>query len=102
VKAQAAVEGTLLEAVGSLIGEGYPAPLLILQPHLRVATDSAQERDDEQAALLCNQLGYYLQMIGEYAEARPYLERALEIREKVLGPEHPYTAVVRQNLASLD
>jgi hypothetical protein len=99
-EAQAAVESTLLEVVGNLIDEGYPGPLLILQLHLRVVTDSAQEREDEQAALLCNQLGYYLQMIGEYAEAQPLYERALEIREKVLGSEHPDTEVVRQNLAS--
>ncbi len=100
-EAQAAVERTLLEVVGNLIDEGYPAPLLILQPHLRAATDSAQEREDEQAALLCNQLGYYLQMIGEYAEARPLYERALEIYEKVLGPEHPDTASSLNNLAGL-
>jgi tetratricopeptide (TPR) repeat protein len=101
VEAQAAVEEALLEAVGNLLEEGYPAPLLVLQPHLWAVTDAAQEREDEQAAFLCNQLGRYLQMIGEYAEARPYLERALAIREKVLGPEHPYTASSLNNLAVL-
>jgi tetratricopeptide (TPR) repeat protein len=100
-EAQAAVESTLLGVVGRLIDEGYPGPLLILQLHLRVVTDSAQERGDEQAALLCNQLGYYLQMIGEYAEAQPLYERSLEIREKVLGPEHPDTASSLNNLAGL-
>src|SRR5215210_88011 len=100
-EAQAAVERTLLEAVGSLLDEGYPAPLLVLQPHLRAVTDAAQEREDEQASLLCNQLGYYLQMIGEYAEAQPLLERALGIYEKMLGPEHPDTALSLNNLAGL-
>ena len=29
-------------------------------------------------------LGYHLEMIGEYAGAKPYYERALAIRKKVL------------------
>jgi tetratricopeptide (TPR) repeat protein len=100
-EAQEAVEEALLEIVGSLLAEGYPTPLLVLQPHLRAVTDTAQEREDEQAALLCNQLGYYLRMIGEYTETRPLYERALAIREKVLGPEHPNTARSLNNLALL-
>jgi hypothetical protein len=35
---------------------------------------------------------YTLTCLGELADARPYLERALEIRERVLGPDHPDTA----------
>jgi hypothetical protein len=69
MEAQEAVEAALLETAGSLIHEGYPTPLLVLQPHLRAATDATKEREDEQTALLCNQLGRYLQMIGEYTEA---------------------------------
>jgi hypothetical protein len=38
---------------------------------------------------------------GAYLEARPLWERALAIREKVLGPEHPRTALSLNNLASL-
>src|SRR6516162_10201987 len=38
---------------------------------------------------------------GAYLEARPLYERALAIREKVLGPEHPWTAESLNNLASL-
>ena len=33
--------------------------------------------------------------------ARPLFERALAIQEKVLGPEHPETAISRKNLALL-
>jgi tetratricopeptide (TPR) repeat protein len=35
------------------------------------------------------------------AGARPLCERALAIHEKVLGPEHPYTATSLNNLAGL-
>ena len=50
-----------------------------------------REREDERAAGLCNTLGYHLQMIGDYAGARPYFER-------VLGPDHPDTARSLNNL----
>ena len=42
-----------------------------------------------------------LQAQGDLAGARPLFERALAIREKVLGPEHPDTATSLNNLASL-
>ena len=35
------------------------------------------------------------------AEAEPLFERALAIREKVLGPEHPDTKTIRGSLRSL-
>lgn len=38
---------------------------------------------------------------GRYEEAEPLYERALEIFEKVLGPEHPYTTIGLNNLALL-
>ena len=46
-------------------------------------------------------LGGLLQAQGELAAARPLFERALAIREKVLGTDHPYTAQSINNLASL-
>jgi hypothetical protein len=36
-----------------------------------------------------------------YTAARPLFERALAIREKASGPEHPYTALSLNNLALL-
>jgi hypothetical protein len=42
-----------------------------------------------------------LQAQGEYAVARPYYERALTILENSLGPTHPNTQAVRDNLAAL-
>ena len=37
-------------------------------------------------------LGGLLLAQGAYEDARPLVERALAISEKVLGPEHPSTA----------
>ena len=42
-----------------------------------------------------------LQDQGDLAAARPLYERALAIREKALGPEHPDTSRARRNLASV-
>ena len=39
--------------------------------------------------------------MGDYAKAEPLLQRALKIREKALGPEHPDTATSLNNLAAL-
>jgi tetratricopeptide (TPR) repeat protein len=39
--------------------------------------------------------------LAAYAQAQPLYERALEIREAVLGPEHPDTAASLNNLAFL-
>ncbi|CAM9312907.1 unnamed protein product, partial [Laminaria digitata] len=38
---------------------------------------------------------------GKHAEAEPLYTRALAIREKALGPEHPSTAVWLSKLAEL-
>jgi tetratricopeptide (TPR) repeat protein len=40
-------------------------------------------------------------MQGDYDAARPLYERALAIREQVLGPNHPETALALNNLAGL-
>jgi tetratricopeptide (TPR) repeat protein len=99
--AQAAVEQVLLETADRLNQEGYPAPILALQPHLRAVTTLAQQRTDERVANLCAALAAYLQMIGLYNEAQSYAERALTITEQVLGPQHPSTATSLNNLAEL-
>jgi CHAT domain-containing protein len=39
--------------------------------------------------------------MGDYAKAEPLYERALKIREKALGPEHPDTATSLNNLGEL-
>jgi hypothetical protein len=43
----------------------------------------------QEAALLLNQAGLYLYERGRHTDAEPLYVRALAIREKALGPEHP-------------
>jgi tetratricopeptide (TPR) repeat protein/DNA-binding XRE family transcriptional regulator len=55
----------------------------------------------QEAAQLLNKAGWYLVGRALYAQAEPLLQRALTIRERVLGLEHPDTASTLNNLAVL-
>ena len=74
-----------------------------LAPHLLAScrTDIADAAENEGCAELLNRVGGYFCERAVYAEARAVLERALAIREKVRGPEHPDTAESLANLAHL-
>ena len=50
-------------------------------------------------ATTLNNLAALLIAQGKYAEPEPLLRRALEIDKAALGPEHPYVAIVAENLA---
>src|SRR5438445_169482 len=39
--------------------------------------------------------------MGDYAKAEPLIQRALKIKEKAVGPEHPNTATSLNNFAAL-
>lgn len=54
-----------------------------------------------EAAELLYQAGHSLQEHSQYTEAEPLYQRALEIYEKELGPDHPYVATSIENLANL-
>lgn len=71
--------------------------------HMIAAADLATEQgiETERLAFLCNWIGYYLRFRAEYGKARPYYQRALAIREKALGPDHPDIASTLNNLAIL-
>lgn len=99
--AQPAVEDAVIREAHRLNNAGLPAQILVWQPHLRMVTENARNRDDERAALLCDNLGYHLWTNGDLKGARPYMERSLAIREQVLGAEHPITAASLDNLGVL-
>ncbi len=40
-------------------------------------------------------------MVGEYRKAKPLYIKALNISKKILGEEHPDTAIIYNNLAEL-
>jgi tetratricopeptide (TPR) repeat protein len=95
------VERALLRVAGLVNASGYPALLSSWQPHLRVVTNVAWDRQDGRAASLCDRFGEHLRALGDYAGARPYYERNLAIRKKLHGPDHLQTATSLNNLALL-
>ncbi|NJO61976.1 MAG: tetratricopeptide repeat protein, partial [Richelia sp. RM2_1_2] len=64
-------------------------------------TQSNQQSPELQEAERLNQQVVKLYQEGKYAEAIPLAEKALAIREKVLGKEHPDVATSLNNLAGL-
>jgi tetratricopeptide (TPR) repeat protein len=54
-----------------------------------------------EAATVLNDCGHFLKERARYGAALPLLKRALAIREKALGSEHPDTAGSLNNLAEL-
>ena len=97
-----AVEDVILgEATRINEEQRTPEPLVGWRGHLQVVTARAGERGDEQGAALGNALGHHLWLAGDYRGARPLLERALRVREQVLGVEHPDTAMSLNNLGQL-
>jgi tetratricopeptide (TPR) repeat protein len=74
-----------------------------LLPHARVATDLVAEEGMEPNATtrLLDGVASYLYGRGEFALARPFFERALAIRRRVLAPAHPDIALSLNNLAEL-
>jgi tetratricopeptide (TPR) repeat protein len=56
-------------------------------------------RADETAGTLFNNMAEVYRAQGNYGKALEYNEKALAIREKVLGKAHPYTAITYNNMA---
>jgi tetratricopeptide (TPR) repeat protein len=98
---QKAVEWALYEEAIRLIENDDPASLLIWQSHLRVVTEVAMARDNAQATKLCNVLGYHLLEVSDYNEALKYLQRALEISQKLFGNNHRHTAKAYNDMGLL-
>jgi len=74
-----------------------------LLPHALACADLIERHQMafHEATRLLNDVGYYLYDRAQYVEAEPLFRRALEIRERVRGPDHPDTARSLNNLATL-
>jgi tetratricopeptide (TPR) repeat protein len=74
-----------------------------LLPHAQFCAELIEKWGLEftEATRLLNDCGVYLHHRARYAEAEPLYQRALAIREKTLGPEHPDVAQSLNNLAGL-
>src|SRR6185295_4940920 len=55
--------------------------------------------DDDHLAASWNNLGTACRALGRYAEAETLYRQAVNLREAILGPEHPELAAVLNNYA---
>jgi tetratricopeptide (TPR) repeat protein len=102
----AEVEATVEQALITMAREanraGETARQLLLAPHLDIVTRAAAARgEDVQLARLSTELGRLLWALGDLTSARPHLERALTIHERLLGPESTETVEGLHGLGSL-
>ena len=67
-----------------------------------VEAANAAENESETAAVLNSHTDFYISYFGDLATARPYSERALSIREKVLGSEPHNEAALQATALSLN
>jgi tetratricopeptide (TPR) repeat protein len=99
---QRAVQAVNAAFSGSLDFATWPVCERLL-PHALLCAIWIEQASLEtcEAACLLNQAGSYLYSRARYTEAEPLLQRALAIRERQLGGEHPATARSLNNLAEL-
>ena len=103
------VRRTLIEVLGAIYpDDGYNNPAswpkcAALTPHLLALCDTemAIAAASQECASLLDRTANYFFGRAIYTPARPLYERALAINEKVLGPEHPNTALSLNNLARM-
>ena len=74
-----------------------------LLPHAMAGRQAIEDQrlESEVAANLLLKTANYLYGRAQYEQAKPLYQRALAIREKALGPDHPDTAGSLNNLAAL-
>jgi class 3 adenylate cyclase/tetratricopeptide (TPR) repeat protein len=95
-----------------LVDAALPRPLLEhahrsavarLLPHTLAAAEAAERFEVGLAAAgaVLNDVGAYLREGAAWSEAEPLLQRALALRERALGREHPDLATSLDNLAQL-
>ena len=66
-----------------------------------IAVVEAGRKDEATLATLCHNLGGLEHARGEYARAEPPARRAVELRERALGPDHPSVAADLAALAAV-
>jgi tetratricopeptide (TPR) repeat protein len=93
--------GALIDAAHDAVNDQQLGACRALLPHLEQADIQELWSDAVGQASLLLALGRVQQALLNYATALLLYERALAIREQVLGPEHPDTARSLNNLALL-
>lgn len=77
---------------------GLPASFVLLQPQIEHIANLAEIRNLERAWTLWNNLGFYMNMVGDYSKAEEFYNRALEFGLNSKGNNHSNIATVMNNL----
>ncbi|HEX5752978.1 MAG TPA: serine/threonine-protein kinase [Archangium sp.] len=85
----------------SLVGERQARYEEALQLELTLLVSARRAADEATLASALGSVGLTLYRMGRYEQARERLERALALRQKALGPEHPDVAASLGNLGGL-
>ncbi|NJO82200.1 MAG: tetratricopeptide repeat protein [Blastochloris sp.] len=82
--------------------QGYPKRITTVHPHFRHISQTLMhtEHSDAAQARVCHRMAKYCELVGDYDTARTCYERALAIREQLLGI-HPDTATTLDSLAGV-
>ena len=83
------------------LGENHPAVSIIDRFSVLAHNTYVMYFTSKQVAATLNNLAVLYGKRGKYKDAEPLCKRALEIREKVLGKDHPDVAKQLNNLALL-
>ena len=102
---------TWIEVATEIANGALPHPIEVMNwpecerlvPHLLSVAKhvDSQTIETETSALMLHQTAYYLNERADYVNSTKLYRRALEIREKVLGPDHPSVATTLNNLGGL-
>ena len=88
--------------VGVVVYSARVPPVGLVTPPPSGALAQGSRADDELAeAQRLNEEGTAIRSAGKFSQAVPLVQRALAIREKILGSEHPDVAASLDNLAGL-
>lgn len=99
---EVAAEESAIEWAAAVDDDPDPVLRTLAIAHLDfMASLTLLHSDDERAAALCFELGRRLWGAGDLGRARPRLERALEIRERRLGPDDPSTLTTLTSLGAV-
>jgi tetratricopeptide (TPR) repeat protein/transcriptional regulator with XRE-family HTH domain len=76
----------------------YAQAKAVNQEALAIYRKGKLENDQIEAATCLNNQAMFLHALGDYAQAEPFYQEALSMREQLLGSEHPQVAESLNNL----
>ena len=107
-----ASQRTWVERCAGALNERFPEEVKFINwpicerllPHARIVAAQIlrDSLESVSAARLLHQTHWYLSERVEYLEGEPLIRRAIEIRETILGPDHPDTAKSLNDLGVLN